>query len=622
MEVESQETKAMGKAKCTAKEDQMDTDGSVTQSPALMTRKSLADELPDSVCEECEDNPSALVCELCEGYFCSLCFQILHRKGKRAGHEPKPFTIPAAAAAAAGGGGGGQAGASPGTAPGVAPPPSSSSLEEVTSPPATARDAVLAAAGGVGLNPDLSQYAKMRERAKYIPLRLSYEERRFLRLLQATLTVCDYTTRVDAHDFKAEAQRQHLQMSKLCHLLTGMVTSLSYRRGQELARSRDFQGYEELFQDAFEIGRRHKIMNPEKMRGEYGKMIYLLQDAQKNSEDLQFSCKRPVLTVYSLLEDAKAAKMLDDPNIELATEEILPDPNVSRAEIQQRIKRKNRLVEAFAKTYASRRISAEDVRLCLYSICDNKSFLNSNRLPIDKMIGYLRKYFRPDQWEEGYCLAISSGEGGARLTHSHERQYNFVLQSLYLWREIVNDMFRLWYLAEEDLLSDTESYRLEDTGQGRQRVQNSPRTFKAMQEILYCTQVKLGSWVGSSVIHLGDRNVPNALTFIDKYAQVARILLPIVNTLELVEKICKEDSGISYYIEHGFGGLGKLRKDILFDFFQKAFDGSGADNFFDAGSCIDGRLTSAWNWCAQLSQKPFYPIFKLTGFTGFDGEFK
>ena len=26
---------------------------------------------------------------------------------------------------------------------------------------------------------------------------------------------------------------------------------------------------------------------------------------------------------------------------------------------------------------------------------------------------------------------------------------------------------------------------------------------------------------------------------------------------------------------------------------------AGADNFYDAGSCIDGRLTSAWNWCSQ-----------------------
>ena len=50
--------------------------------------------------------------------------------------------------------------------------------------------------------------------------------------------------------------------------------------------------------------------------------------------------------------------------------------------------------------------------------------------------------------------------------------------------------------------------------------------------------------------------------------------------------------------------------------------GSGADNFFDAGSCIDGRLTSAWNWCSKLEKKPYYPVFKLAGFTSFDGDFQ
>ena len=80
--------------------------------------------------------------------------------------------------------------------------------------------------------------------------------------------------------------------------------------------------------------------------------------------------------------------------------------------------------------------------------------------------------------------------------------------------------------------------------------------------------------------------------------------------------------GINKFIEDGFGGVECLKKDIMYDFFKSGFDGSGADNFYDAGSCIDGRLTSAWNWCSQLPEKPFFCIFKLTGFIGFDGEFK
>ena len=201
-------------------------------------------------------------------------------------------------------------------------------------------------------------------------------------------------------------------------------------------------------------------------------------------------------------------------------------------------------------------------------------------------------------------------------------RYYFALQSLTLWRDILDDMFRLWSLSEDDLLSETVGYALKDTGQGFQRVQQSPRTYKAMQQILQRVQSNVDTWIGSSVVHLGDHNVPNALNFIDKYTQVPRILGPIIVCLEVLDKMVSADDNLEAFIDKQFGGLEVVTKDILYDFFKCAFDGSGADNFYDAGSCIDGRLTSAWHWCESLPGKPFYIIFRLTGFVGFDGDFK
>eukprot|EP00913_Durusdinium_trenchii_P034706 g32468.t1 len=222
--------------------------------------------------------------------------------------------------------------------------------------------------------------------------------------------------------------------------------------------------------------------------------------------------------------------------------------------------------------------------------------------PIDRT---LRDFFDPEDPgpDPAYSLAIEEGVNGARLSHPHSRQYTFVLQSMTLWREVLDNMFQLWHMAEEDLLDDEQQYQLADTGQGYQRVQKSTRSVVAMQKILADVQRKVGGWVGSSIVHLGDHNVPNALMFIDKYIQVPRFLGPLVLTLDKIPELSRSTSGMQVYIE-SFGGVKRLQKLILADFFKHAFDGSGADNFFDAGSCIDGRLTSAWNWCSSIESKP------------------
>jgi len=132
------------------------------------------------------------------------------------------------------------------------------------------------------------------------------------------------------------------------------------------------------------------------------------------------------------------------------------------------------------------------------------------------MIMYLTKYFKPNEIEDdAFSLSIQAGRGGARLSHNHTRQYHYVLQSLTLWREILDNMFKLWILAEEDLLDPTNAYRLTDTGQGLNRVQYAPSIGKAVHKILHGVQMQCShdGWVGSSVVHLGDQAVPNALMY-------------------------------------------------------------------------------------------------------------
>src|SRR5258708_15024099 len=97
---------------------------------------------------------------------------------------------------------------------------------------------------------------------------------------------------------------------------------------------------------------------------------------------------------------------------------------------------------------------------------------------------------------------------------------------------------------------------------------------------------------------------------IDKYSQIYCILLPICNMLSQLPVQYKSPM-LRAYIDAKCCSLDALYLKILGDFFQHAFDGSSADNFYDAGSCIDGCLTSMWNWCVLLEKKRYFHVHTI-----------
>ena len=81
-------------------------------------------------------------------------------------------------------------------------------------------------------------------------------------------------------------------------------------------------------------------------------------------------------------------------------------------------------------------------------------------------------------------------------------------------------------------------------------------------QLLHATQQRSGSWIGSSLIHLGDSNVPNALMFIDKYSQVEHILNPLLCTLRELDTL-QSDRQIARWIDAAYGGAASLKVAIL-----------------------------------------------------------
>lgn len=525
--------------------------------------------------------------------------------------------------------------------------------------------------------------------AKYVPLRLTAEERSLLNVLEQALHVSEYTDQVDVAVgvVRRGVKTRRIQegIIEICQIATGLAVASGHERaysceggggggksmfgrirnGKKKSSSgkgssssfssdsttswagRDLKENAEFFQALFEVGRRNKVLNPSHMRSTYGKLMYILQDAQNPAvvKALGFSLHKDIQLVIPYLEENNCMDILNDPRLEgairfIRDREEMTGDKVERSVVQMLVEEKRGLREELINDYASKtNMEPDDVGRVIDSIADAISSVQTTLTPVKRMLQYLEDEFDPNLVNPGQSLEIrgesqntrmrqfsryglSAYEGGdsegPTLTHSHGTQYYFVWQTLRLWCKVMKNMHKLWLCADMDLLSIATSYSLLNTGQGLNRVQPCPLVGKVMRHLLTTTQQEAGvPWVGLSVVHLGDRDVPNALIFIDKYTQIPRFLSPLVSFLQGLPELC-QDARIYAYIKDRFGSQDKLKLAVLGDFFRHAFDGSGDDG----GSCIDGRLTSSWNWTSMLAKKPYHHVFMMSGFQGFDGDFK
>jgi hypothetical protein len=512
------------------------------------------------------------------------------------------------------------------------------------------------------------------ELAAYCPLRLSAAERHLLAVLEQTLHVSEYTDHVDVSSRRGGGMKTRRILDgilEVCHIATGLASasgqekqlaalwnhsnisttttsplltggtaaarpSLFTKKKKKKKKKAGTRGFEkgrhtkvgasegnswaarapadneDLFQTLFEVGRRNKVLNPSSMRATYGKLMYLLQDAQNPSvaKSLGFSLHREILLVKPFLEQAGAAALLTDGRLDCAVQ-FIPDRDaatgekLSRDAVQALVAGKQKVTADLVEAYTSPTLGAADVKRAIESMADAIAYIESNLRPVQQMLKYLEDNFDPNREEKGLSLALrgqsrstfsgsysgyglsaygggSSSSEGPTLSHSHATQYTFVWQSLRLWCKVMRHMHRLWVCADDDLLSTTCTYHLYNTGQGLNRVQSCPRVRKVMSNLLHQTQTEAGtSWVGLAVIHLGDRDVPNALIFIDKYTQIPRFLNPIVHFCQNLGDLCS-DARIGAYVKEQFGSAERLQKIVLADYFKHGFDGSGDDG----GSCM------------------------------------
>jgi len=217
--------------------DMLDTDDFETVNNKVMfgnqkeKQKDTSNKLKEGICIECEYQEANVFCNNCKDYYCFLCFQAQHKKGKRKNHVSKIFKENT----------------------------NNESSMEVDETPVTnpsllslqSYDDSTAEAAEKAAKQVILKLQSVEERAKYIPLRLSYSERKYLRLLEGAMKVSEYTDKIDIQSFGNKSKRMHSQIREICAILSGLIISSDYSAGQELLKERNFKEYGHFFSTNF-----------------------------------------------------------------------------------------------------------------------------------------------------------------------------------------------------------------------------------------------------------------------------------------------------------------------------------------------------------------------------------
>ena len=345
-------------------------------------------------CCECEDQPADVHCVDCNEDFCQPCWGGQHRRGKRSLHKLRPIL-----------------GAVLERTEQPAEPslqqPTADALRTMANEELGDDTAVEQAAGSEYIGPamppggmaslynnDSERRLKAnRERMKWLPLRLTADERTILSFLQGALHVSEYTDKVDVFSHSDKVDRQIEGMAHYLRTQCGLQLANSFKKGERLVRAK-LGASEPWFGKAFEVGRRYKIMNPQKMRSDYGKMMYLLMDAQRSDvkQRLGMNLVNPIQTVGKLLKEKHGEGILGSEDLDDATRD-LSDATFERSQQLDLQKQKLEATARIVEKYTTKDLSSDEIMRVLESISDANNFLQMNERPVTRMLELLKTNF-------------------------------------------------------------------------------------------------------------------------------------------------------------------------------------------------------------------------------------